>query len=245
MTCAPMAHTTRRGTQSSPFELDPIDPGPPITAIDTFQARISFEPFLRTSIIASDLRAAALDADCADEDADWEDDVALYSRAPTPLSRSPSPQSEAPASPTPLFQSPSRLTEPPASPSPSRSAAPPSPTRSSSPLSDTDLDLNPDMPALYTPLEALICLPQHKRRPALGKKERRRCKRVSMAKAAAFGPEPQDKHSRPHTEHLNGIHRRRTSCGLGRQLGGRSASQEGAHVAKAASAPTPVNCGGL
>jgi hypothetical protein len=182
-----MARTTRHGTQFSPFELDFIDRSPPIASIDTIQARASLEPVLRAAIIASDLRANALEEDCAEHDSDWEDDAPLTTRAPTPLSRSPSP-----------------LTEPPASPElPSRSLSPSAPSlhRSTLPHSEIIPDVDPEMPALVTPLERLARLPQHKRRDVVGKKERRRRHRIANAAAAGFGPEPDEKHHRSHTQH--------------------------------------------
>jgi hypothetical protein len=83
----PMARTTRRGTQFSPFELDLRDLGPLLGCFDVIRAKVSLAPVVHAAIVAADQRAAALDEGAEGEDKDWEDEAPVLSRAPTPLSR--------------------------------------------------------------------------------------------------------------------------------------------------------------
>ncbi|KAJ7871110.1 hypothetical protein B0H13DRAFT_1895895 [Mycena leptocephala] len=56
-----MAHTTRRGTQFSPFELDTIDIGQPIEQVEIVRSRFSIAPHIQEALRLADLRATMLD----------------------------------------------------------------------------------------------------------------------------------------------------------------------------------------
>lgn len=171
-----MTRTTRRGTQFSPYHLDPV---PPPKNIDIFRSSISLAPLMRDALAAADLRAAEQDKRVVDEVDGWEDEDegSVLSRPPTPLSRSPSPLSMAHASPTS-----SRASSP-------LSDAPPSPIASpSSSLYPPTLDLTPSLDA--------------KQRRAIRKAARRKRQRVENAQSMPFGRPPRKKHSFANREEL-------------------------------------------
>ncbi|KAJ7251851.1 hypothetical protein B0H12DRAFT_1234111 [Mycena haematopus] len=119
-----MVHTTRSGSQQSPWELDLLDDAS-LPNVDFFRSRVSLEPHLRAAMAAADLHAAAADAreEEAVAEAKWQDDdedeEPVVSRSPTPLSWPPSPLTLLSS------RSPSPLSDLRPSPNPTRSADPP------------------------------------------------------------------------------------------------------------------------
>ncbi|KAJ7920509.1 hypothetical protein B0H13DRAFT_1867581 [Mycena leptocephala] len=172
-----MAHTTRRGTQFSPFELDTIDIGPPIEQVDIIRSRFSIAPHIQEALRLADLRDTMLDEmdeGCADEDDEWEDEALVASRAPTPLSRAPTPLSRSASTSSHFAQHHASLSR---SPSPlSELSDPPSPL----PLDDPDAT--------------------RRRHRADKKKKRRQRKRVARVQTVKFGPLPKAKHSQAYRE---------------------------------------------
>ncbi|KAJ6620899.1 hypothetical protein B0H10DRAFT_2019933 [Mycena sp. CBHHK59/15] len=190
-----MARSTRRGTAFSPYELDALSP--PFDAVrrhQIYQTNINAAPFFRAALVASDIRASAVEDEAADDDPDWEDvGVVLISGPPSPLSSCPS----SPAATTsdlphgPSWSSPPR----PLSPLPDEPL-----TRSSTPGghdsdgSHTDAS-DPGIPSLATPLQNLA-----RRRQNDAAASRRKRKRTAAALSRSFGPPPQPKHAQDHRE---------------------------------------------
>ncbi|KAJ7856944.1 hypothetical protein B0H14DRAFT_2507528 [Mycena olivaceomarginata] len=118
--------TTRSGAQFSPNELDSLTlNGVTSGAIHT---NISLDQLLQEALVATDRRAADLDAggEVGGEDEDeWEDEVDLESRPPTPLSDISSLLSSPPSSPS--------ASHPP-TPTPSSPSVPRFPTPTPSPI---------------------------------------------------------------------------------------------------------------
>ncbi|KAJ6554111.1 hypothetical protein B0H10DRAFT_2123671 [Mycena sp. CBHHK59/15] len=195
-----MARSTRRGTAFTPYELDALNP--PFDAVprlQIYQTNINAAPFFRAALVASDIRASAVEDEAADDDPDWEDvGVVLISGPPSPLSSCPS----SPAATTPdLPHSPVPSSPPqPSSPLSDRSQCDEPLTRSSTPDghdsggSHADAS-DPGMASLITPLRNLA-----RRRQNNAAASRRRRKRTAAAQSTPFGPLPKPKHAQGHRE---------------------------------------------
>ncbi|KAJ7900457.1 hypothetical protein B0H13DRAFT_2336660 [Mycena leptocephala] len=195
--------TTRSGVQFSPNELDSLT----VNGIKfgVIRTNVSLDRLLREALVATDGRAADLDAGAAvgDEDMDeWEDEVDLESRPPTPLSDTSSPLSSPPLSPAGSPQ-PSPTPSRPPTPSSSRHPPPmPSSSRHLPPMPSSSRHPPPMPPSSRpAPTAAPGNIEKERKKQQAAARRRARCQRTAAAGPYARGPKPRGQAYREQSPH--------------------------------------------